>query len=310
MSQPPETNAHAKEATGDNRLVVAISSRALFDMGNSHELFEREGLDAYRQFQIEKEDELLEPGVAFPLVQKLLGLNRLAGDVPPVEVILLSRNSGDTGLRIFNAIQHYELGISRAAFTSGAPTSDYIAPFRADLFLSANPEDVGRALRAGVAAATILPSTAPPRSSEQLRIAFDGDAVIFGDEGERVSREEGIEAFHRNESERWAEPLSGGPFRGFLSALHRLQAAFPAEDSPIRTALVTARSAPAHKRVILTLRRWGVRIDEALFLGGRDKGPFLEAFGADIFFDDSPANVESARRHVATGHVPHGVSNP
>jgi 5'-nucleotidase len=226
-----------------------------------------------------------------------------------VEVILLSRNSGDTGLRIFNAIQHYGLEISRAAFTSGAPTSDYIAPFKADLFLSANAEDVGRALKAGVAAATILPSVAPPRMSEQLRIAFDGDAVIFGDEGERVSREEGLEAFHRNEREHADEPLSVGPFRGFLTALHRLQAAFPAENSPIRTALVTARSAPAHKRVILTLRRWGVRIDEALFLGGRDKGPFLDAFGADIFFDDSPANVESARRHVATGHVPHGVSN-
>src|SRR6185437_5013408 len=296
MSAP---TAHDPTATTDNRLVVAISSRALFDLGNSHALFEREGLDAYRNFQIAHEDEILKPGVAFPLVQKLLDLNKLAGDVPPVEVILLSRNSGDTGLRIFNAIQHYGLEISRAAFTSGAPTSDYIAPFKADLFLSANAEDVGRALKAGVAAATILPSTAPPRMSEQLRIAFDGDAVIFG--------EEGLEAFHRSETEHAAEPLSVGPFRGFLTALHRLQAAFPAENSPIRTALVTARPAPAHKRVIITLRKWGVRIDEALFLGGRDKGPFLDAFGADIFFDDSPANVESARKHVATGHVPHGV---
>ena len=302
-------DAHDPQAANDNRLVVAISSRALFDLGDSHALFLRDGLDAYRNFQIAHEDDILKPGVAFPLVQKLLGLNKLAGAVPPVEVILLSRNSGDTGLRIFNAIQHYGLEITRAAFTSGAPTSDYIAPFNADLFLSANAEDVGRALAAGVAAATILPSTAPPRATEQLRIAFDGDAVIFGDEGERVSREEGLEAFHRSETEHATEPLSVGPFRGFLTALHHLQTAFPAEDSPIRTALVTARSAPAHKRVILTLRRWGVRIDEALFLGGRDKGPFLDAFGADIFFDDSPANVESARMHVATGHVPSGVSN-
>mgnify|MGYP003909474331 CR=1 FL=1 len=302
-------DAHDPASAGDNRLVVAISSRALFDLGDSHALFERDGLDAYRAFQIDHENEILKPGVAFPLVQKLLGLNKLAGDVPPVEVILLSRNSGDTGLRIFNAIQHYGLDISRAAFTSGAPTSDYIAPFKTDLFLSANAEDVGRALAAGVAAATILPSVAPPRATEQLRIAFDGDAVLFGDEGERVSREEGLEAFHRNERERAEESLSVGPFRGFLTAVHRLQAAFPAETSPIRTALVTARSAPAHKRVILTLRRWGVRIDEALFLGGRDKGPFLEAFGADIFFDDSPANVESASKYVAAGHVPHGVSN-
>ncbi|HEX7342555.1 MAG TPA: 5'-nucleotidase [Rhodanobacteraceae bacterium] len=300
---------HGATSATDERLVVAISSRALFDMSDSHAVFEREGLDAYRRYQIAHEDDMLAPGVAFPLVTKLLALNKLAGEVPPVEVILLSRNSGDTGLRIFNSIQHHGLDISRAAFTSGAPTSDYIAPFDADLFLSANAEDVARALAAGVAAATVLPSTVISRSGEQLRIAFDGDAVIFGDEGERVSREQGLEAFHRNETQHAEEPLSVGPFRGFLSALHHLQAAFPAEDSPIRTALVTARSAPAHKRVILTLRSWGVRIDEALFLGGRDKGPFLEAFGADIFFDDSPVNVESARKHVATGHVPNGVSN-
>ncbi len=302
-------DAHSERSVTDDRLVVGISSRALFDLADSHAVFERDGLDAYRAYQIEHEDELLEPGVAFPMVTKLLGLNALPGNKLPVEVILLSRNSGDTGLRIFNAIQHYGLDISRAAFTSGAPTSDYIRPFAADLFLSSNHEDVSRALKAGVAAATILPSTAPPRVSEQLRIAFDGDAVLFGDEGEKVSREQGLDAFHKSEVEHAAEPLSVGPFRGFLTALHRLQAAFPAENAPIRTALVTARSAPAHKRVILTLRSWGVRIDEALFLGGRDKGAFLDAFGADIFFDDSPSNVESARLHVATGHVPHGVSN-
>jgi len=227
-----------------------------------------------------------------------------------VEVILLSRNSADTGLRIFNSIEHYGLQIARAVFTGGASTSPYVNSFGAQLFLSANPESVAAALAAGIAAATILPSKAPVTASDQLRIAFDGDAVIFGDESERVSQEQGIEAFHRNEVENADKPLSGGPFRAFLAALHRLQAAFPAgDDSPIRTALVTARSAPAHKRVILTLRSWGVRLDEALFLGGRDKGPFLQTFGADIFFDDSHANVESARQHVATGHVPHGVRN-
>lgn len=313
MSEPgvPQTNRdHHPVVENDKALVVGISSRALFDLGESHTVFEREGLDAYRRFQIEHEHDVLAPGVAFPLVTKLLAFNKLASsDVPPVEVILLSRNSGDTSLRIFHSIRHYGLDISRAALTSGAPTSDYIVPFEADLFLSANVEDVTRALKSGVAAATVLPSTPGSRSGEQLRIAFDGDAVIFGDEGERVSREQGLEAFHKSESEHAEEPLSVGPFRGFLSALHHLQAAFPAENSPIRTALVTARSAPAHERVILTLRSWGVRIDEALFLGGRDKGPFLKAFGADIFFDDSPVNVESARRHVATGHVPSGISN-
>src|SRR5579875_832670 len=305
MSHDP----HSKATLRDDRLVVAISSRAWFDLTESHELFEREGLDAYREYQIAHENDVLNPGVAFPVVKKLLALNRPEAESPRVEVVLLSRNSGDTGLRIFNSIQHYGLAISRAAFTSGEPTSEYIAPFGVHLFLSANAENVARALKAGVAAATILPSQVRNAHPPQLRVAFGGDAVIFGDESERVSQEQGIDAFHRNEAERWNEPLSGGPFRGFLAALHRLQAAFPAEDSPIRTALVTARSAPAHKRVILTLRHWGVRIDEALFLGGRDKGPFLEAFGADLFFDDSPVNVESARRHVATGHVPHGVSN-
>ncbi len=305
-----------------NPLTVAISSRALFDLEDSHALFELEGIAAYQAFQREREDEILAPGIAFPLVRKLLALNTAApvgaeGEATPrVEVILLSRNSSDTGLRIFNSIQHHGLDIRRATFTSGAPTWPYIKPFGADLFLSANPESVRRALEHGVAAATILPAasgTNPARVEhrDQLRIAFDGDAVIFSDESERVSREQGVEAFGRFERERAREPLSGGPFRGFLDALHRLQAAFPpGEDAPIRTALVTARSAPAHERVIRTLREWGVRLDEALFLGGRDKGPFLHAFGADIFFDDSEHNIASARDHVAAGHVPHGVANP
>jgi 5'-nucleotidase len=301
------TAEHPAGTGTSERLVVAISSRALFDLSESHTLFERDGLDAYRRYQMARENEALAPGIAFPLVEKLLRLNNLSHDTPRVEVILLSRNSGDTGLRIFNSIEHHGLEIVRAAFTSGASTYPYAQAFGAALFLSANAEDVARALATGMAAATILPSKAPERQSEQLRIAFDGDAVIFGPESERISLEEGLEAFHANETENAAEPLAGGPFRSFLAALHRIQAAFPAEHSPLRTALVTARSAPAHKRVILTLRQWGVRIDESLFLGGRDKGPFLQAFGADIFFDDSHLNVESARRHVATGHVPQGA---
>lgn len=292
----------------NQRFVVAISSRALFDLEDSHTLFEQHGLAAYADFQRAREDEPLEPGIAFPLVRKLLALNsHQQPGLPQVEVILLSRNSADTGLRIFNSIERFGLEIVRAAFTNGAPTFPYIRPFGAQLFLSAHAEDVARALDADVAAATILPSKASLRDSEQLRIAFDGDAVIFGDESERISSEQGLEAFAANERAQADQPLSGGPFRGVLAAIHAIQSAFPMDQSPIRTALVTARSAPAHKRVILTLRHWGVRLDEALFLGGRDKGPFLEAFGADIFFDDSHSNVESARRHVATGHVPHGV---
>lgn len=292
-------------------LVVAITARALFLMEDSHALFEREGIQAFSEFQRQRENDVLPPGIAFPLVRKLLALNEGAPvEIPRVEVILLSRNSSDTGLRVFNSIQHYGLDIRRATFTAGAPVWPYIKPFGAQLFLSANPDSVQAALSAGVAAATILPERASEPRQRQLRIAFDGDAVIFGDESERVSREQGLEAFGKHERTHAHEPLSGGPFRGFLAALHGLQEAFPAgEDSPIRTALVTARSAPAHERVIRTLREWDVRLDEALFLGGREKGPFLEAFGADIFFDDSPHNIDSARRHVAAGHVPHGVAN-
>lgn len=303
LSVPPESPSQ--------RLVVAITARALFDLEDSHALFQSSGLEAYAEYQRSREKEVLAPGIAFPLVQKLLALNEGApAEAPRVEVVLLSRNSSDTGLRIFNSIRHYGLGIVRAVFTSGGEVWPYIRPFGAQLFLSANPSSVRSALEHGVAAATILPSKAPEKSHDQLRIAFDGDAVIFGDESERVSKESGLAAFHDNESSRAGEPLSGGPFRGFLAALHQLQEAFPVgEGSPIRTALVTARSAPAHERVILTLREWGVRLDEAMFLGGRDKGPFLETFGADIFFDDSQHNVENARRHVATGHVPFGVTN-
>jgi len=293
-------------------LIVAISSRTLFDMEESHALFEREGIDAYADFQRSHEDDLLTPGIAFPLVRKLLALNDGAPpEAPRVEVILISRNSADSGLRIFNSIAHYGLAIKRAAFSNGAPPYPYIRPFNADLFLSANAEDVRSALAAGVAAATLLPARAPQQRHDQLRIAFDGDAVIFDDEGERVSREGGLAAFTEHERSHAARALSGGPFRGFLDALHRLQQAFPTgQASPIRTALVTARSIPAHERVIRTLRQWDIRLDEALFLGGRSKGPFLEAFGADIFFDDSEHNILSARDHVAAGHVPHGVANP
>lgn len=294
-----------------NPLIVAISSRTLFDMEDSHSLFEAEGLDAYASFQRSHEDDVLAPGIAFPLVRKLLGLNHGAPpEAPHVEVILISRNSADTGLRIFNSIAHHGLAIKRAAFSNGAPPFPYIRPFNADLFLSANGEDVRNALAAGVAAATLLPAKAAQHRHDQLRIAFDGDAVIFDDEGERVSRAGGLAAFTEHERTRAGEPLSGGPFRGFLDALHRLQAAFPTgQDAPIRTALVTARSVPAHERVIRTLREWGIRLDEALFLGGRPKGPFLDAFGADIFFDDSEHNIASARGLVAAGHVPHGVAN-
>ena len=290
-----------------DKLVVAISSRALFDLTESHRVYTEAGVDAYQRYQIEHEEQMLAPGPAFVLVNKLLRLNR--ADKQYVEVILLSRNSADTGLRVMNSIHHHGLDITRAAFTKGEPTSRYVPPFGAQLFLSADTEDVKRVLNEGYAAATIVPSTLGKNESDQLRIAFDGDAVLFSDEAERVYQESGLAAFARSETDAALRPLSGGPFKEFLAGLHRIQSDFSDGASPIRTALVTARSAPAHERVIRTLRAWNIRIDEALFLGGLDKGEFLRAFGADIFFDDQRTHVESASKHVATGHVPHGVAN-
>ncbi len=291
------------------KLVVAISSRALFDLDESHRIFENSGKEAFCSYQIEHEEEILQPGVAYSLVSKLLAINDILGQ-PTVEVILLSRNSADTGLRVFNSIQHHGLSISRAAFTSGQSPFSYISAFGADLFLSSNAEDVRKALSAGHAAATILASSKPSTESSQLRIAFDGDAVLFSDESERIYREKGLEVFAEYEKTEARNPLSGGPFKAFLATLHHIQTLLGADESPIRTALVTARAAPAHERVVRTLRAWNIRIDEALFLGGKEKGPFLRAFGADIFFDDQQGHCDSASQHVATGHVPHGVANP
>jgi 5'-nucleotidase len=293
-------------------LVVAISSRALFNLDESHAVFENEGVEAYCRYQVEREELPLEPGVAFSLAKKLLALNERDPANPRVEVILLSRNNADTGLRIFNSIKYHNLNISRAAFTRGESTHPYISAFGAQLFLSAEPGDVRKALDAGFAAATILASAAAPVADShpaQLRIAFDGDAVLFSDESERIYKRDGLDAFESNEALAAKQPLPGGPFKNFLALLHRIQLDYPADTSPIRTALITARGAPAHERVILTLRAWNIRIDEALFLGGMDKGAFLKAFGADIFFDDQQKHCESARKHVATGHVPHGVAN-
>lgn len=294
------------------RLSVAISSRALFDLDESHRIFEEQGIDAYCRYQIDHEDNILEPGVAFTLVKKLLRLNTLLEGRASVQIVLLSRNSTDTGLRIFNSIQHYGLDITRAAFTGGQRPFSYAAALGADLFLSANADDVRQALQSGMAAATIVPGVTANNGGEedeQLRVAFDGDAVLFSDEAETIYQNEGLTAFEDAERAAAHEPLSGGPFKRFLAVLHQIQSIAGHEESPIRTALITARGAPAHERVIRTLRAWNIRIDEALFLGGLDKAAFLKAFRADIFFDDQQQHCRSASPHVPTGHVPHGVVN-
>lgn len=317
VSESRNNTASAHQSLSDEQqtgtfkgpLVIGISSRALFDLAASHDVFEAKGLAAYAAYQLARENELLTAGPAFHLVRKLLALNHDAVNHSGIEVVLLSRNSADTGLRIFNSIEHYGLDINRAAFTNGHSPHRYIQAFGIHLFLSTHECDVRAVLEAGYAAATIVPSTTDNADPRQLRIAFDGDAVVFSDEAERVYQQDGLDAFHAAERAAAEQPLSSGPFKSFLEGIHQIQAAYPIEENPIRTALVTARSAPAHKRVILTLRSWGVRLDEALFLGGSGKGDFLAAFGADIFFDDQRKHCDHASQHVATGHVPHGVMN-
>lgn len=292
----------------DSQLTVAISSTALFDLTESDAIYLNEGLDAYRHYQIAQEETPLEPGDGFYLVEKLLNINKLLNN-PKVEVILLSRNSADTGLRVFNSIKAHELTITRAAFCGGETPYRYINAFGCDLFLSTNADDVRQALAHNVAAATLFGRKRAKQGSTLLKLAFDGDSVIFSDEAEQVFQDGGLQAFSESESEQAQAALGGGPFKAFLSALHALQCEFPEGESPLRTALVTSRGAPAHERVIRTLRAWDIRLDESLFLGGMDKTEFLRAFEADIFFDDQAAHCERAVEHVATGHVPHGVVN-
>lgn len=292
-----------------NRLVVAISSSALFDLKESDQVYREEGVAAYARYQIEREDKPLGPGDAFHLVQKLLSINEMLNKPDRVEVILLSRNTADTGLRVFNSIEHHRLPIRRAAFTGGGEPYKYMRPFGCQLFLSTHQQDVVDALDEGMAAASILSGVTSSSESSELRFAFDGDAVLFADDAERVYQEQGLEEFMASEKRAANEPLHGGPFKPFLAALHSLQEEFDPESCPIRTALVTARSAPAHERVVRTLRSWGIRLNESLFLGGMQKAEFLRAYQADVFFDDQAEHCRLASDVVPTGHVPHGVIN-
>jgi 5'-nucleotidase len=293
----------------ENKLVIAISSRALFDLNDSHAIYTNSGLKEYSEYQISHENEILPQGEAFYFVKKLLNLNALDLQTH-VEVILLSRNTADTGLRIFNSIEHYGLDITRAAFCGGQDPHRYASAFGCHLFLSSYAPDVRDALDAGIAAATLLSSKSFDTDNNELKIAFDGDAVIFSDESEKIYQEEGLEAFSDMEKNSALEPLKNGPFVPFLSRLNAIQKSLPANECILRTALVTARSAPAHERVIRTLRHWGIRIDESLFLGGMEKGRFLKAFNADVFFDDQKGHIDSAHKHdVAAAHVPSGVIN-
>ena len=293
----------------DGQLVVAISSRALFDFEEENLVFEQSDDRAYMKLQLERLEEPAKRGVAFSLVKKLLAFND--AQTQRVEVVILSRNDPVSGMRVFRSAQHYGLPIQRGSFTRGQSPWRYLKPLNANLFLSTHLSDVRAALDAGVPAAQVYPHSAHASEAHphEVRIAFDGDAVLFSDEAERVFQSEGLSAFQAHERAKASQPLLAGPFKPLLAALHRLQQ----EGTPairVRTALVTARSAPAHERAIRTLMQWNIEVDEAMFLGGLPKGEFLKEFEPDFFFDDQTGHIESAAQHVPSGHVASGISNP
>jgi len=286
------------------KLVIAISSRALFDLEKENKIYESDGLSAYYKYQLENINKPLSQGSAFRFVKNLLSINKQF-DNKLIEVIILSRNNAATGLRIGNSIEQYNLPIERTGFTAGTPVSKYLEAFKVDLFLSAHEEDVHAAIKSGIAAATILPHT--PHSANQgdiVKIAFDGDAVIFGDESEKIYKEQGIEAFLEHERANASNPLSKGPFFKFLKIISEIQDRFPVEQSPIRTALITARNFSTHQRVLVTLESWGVHVDEAFFQGGVTKEEVVNAFGADIFFDDQETHLKETSKVTPSGKVP------
>lgn len=293
----------------ENRLVIGVSSRALFDLTVENEIFRTQGVEAYCRYQVEHEKDLLAPGNGFRLIEALLNINKLPGQEGRVEVIIMSHNSPDTSLRVFHSIAHYGLDISRAVLASGASLTPYLEAFHTDLYLSADEADVQAAIDCGIAAGIIccdeIKTYGSGKEIFQIRIAFDGDAVLFSDESEQIFREKGLEAFEENERIQAENPLKQGPFAKFLKTISDIQKEFQPEQAPLRTALVTARSAPAHERVIRTLRAWNVRIDEAFFLGGITKRDVLKAFGAHIFFDDQAVHTAPASEVVPSARVPY-----
>ncbi|WP_309497452.1 5'-nucleotidase [Sulfurovum sp.] len=288
-----------------DKLVIAISSRALFNLEEENAIFDKEGLESYYKHQLENLNNPLSKGSGFRFVQNLLAINKKF-DNKLIEVIILSRNNAATGLRIGRSIEHFNLDIERTGWTAGTPVARYLEAFKVDLFLSVHAPDVEEAVNSGVAAATILPHTPiTSEESDMVKIAFDGDAVIFGDESEKVYQKGGLEAFIAHERENAKNPLSQGPFFKFLKTISEIQDKFPMESSPIRTALVTARNFSTHERVLGTLEGWGVRVDEAFFQGGVQKYEVIKAFGADIFFDDQDAHLEHASKDTPSAKVPY-----
>ena len=294
-------------------LVIGVSTRALFNLENENEVYANQGIEAFRKFQLENEEELLEPGAAFYLVQSLLQLNKIAAK-KIVEVVVMSRNSPETGVRVLNSIQKHDLDITRVALTGGEPLAPYIDAYDVDLFLSKDSVDVQTVIDSKKCAAAVLyaPPTVFNPKDTRVKIAFDADAVLFSDESEFRFKTEGMDAFHDYEKEHVNDPLAEGPFAKLLIKLSKIQEHLPTriEYSPLRLAIVTARNAPSHMRVIKTLRKWNVYVDEVYFLGGLAKDKVLEAFGAHIFFDDQDTHLIGTSKVVPSGKVPYLTSSP
>lgn len=301
----------------DRKLVIAVSSSALFDLTESDNVFRESGEKAYKEYQEQNLDVILEKGVAFPFVRRFLSINNHFAKEQPVEVVLLSKNSAVTGKRVFRSIKHYNLNISRAAFMEGKSPYEYIPAFNASLFLSSNEGDVRKAISCGYPAGTVLPSKIVDDSgSGELRIAFDFDGVIADDEAESVFQDGNLEDFHKHEVKKSNIPHKQGPLADLfqkLSFMQKLEERAKEKDSSyqriIRTAIITARNAPAHERVITTLEDWGVSANEVFFLGGMKKERILKVLKPHMFFDDQKSHLESEAGDIPMVHIPFGVTN-
>ncbi len=305
-------------------LVIGISATALFDLKEADQVFRAKfkldkdtAIVEYRKYMLEREDDHLEDGTGMPLVKALLELNKYQpeGEAPLVEVVVMSRNSPETGIRVLQNIRNKQLQISRHAFTGGESVVDYLDAFDVDLFLTTMVKDAQKVIDGKTCAAAILknpPQNQKHRPEGQVRIAFDGDAVLFDESSEIVFKAEGLDKFCENEDQQQNEPMKEGPYAALLKKLSRLQERLPfnVECSPIRISIVTARSAPAEMRVIKTLRHWGVYVDEVFFLGGLEKTKVLEAFNPHIFFDDQDLHLDHAAKIVPSGKVPYLSSSP
>lgn len=300
----------------EEKMVIAVASSALFDLNESNAVFESKGEMEYRRYQRAHEQEVLTEGVAFPFIRRLLSLNRL-GDFEPVEVVLLSRNDADTGLRVMNSIRHYGLPITRAAFVRGRSPFRYIAPFNVCLFLSADERSVREAVEAGHPAGRVLAvNYIDDPGDRELRIAFDFDGVLADDDAERLFQSRGLIQFQQEEERREHEPHNPGPLKRLfeeIGKIHMKEFERTVQDKDfvpiIRIAIVTARNAPAHTRVITTLRAWGIEVDETFFLGGMDKTRILAQFKPHLFFDDQLGHIDPASGVCPSVHIPFGVAN-